>query len=345
MIRQLLSFVLFLSMACSLQAQDPVFSQFYAAPLQLNPAFAGVTYAPRVTVNYRNQWPGLPNLPVAYETYSASYEQTLEALNSGIGLTVLTDNGGNGIYKINQFSAIYGYKVQVANEFAIKIGIEAGIIQSTLDWDQLIFGDQLDDLTGPVDPTGNPNLTQELRPDNLTNTKFDVSAGLLAYGGNFYGGVAIKHLNQPEQSFLEINGNLDAGLPIRTTVHAGAEISLASGNNRGGAAFISPNIMYIKQADFVQLNGGAYAGFGRVFAGLWYRVGQSNADAVIALVGFREGVLRIGYSYDVTVSGLGVNPGSGGTHEISLSINFDESEYAKKKRKASRYNDCFKMFN
>ncbi|MEL7422621.1 MAG: type IX secretion system membrane protein PorP/SprF, partial [Bacteroidota bacterium] len=42
---------------CSLQAQDPIFSQFYAAPLQLNPAFAGTTIAPRFTFNHRNQYP------------------------------------------------------------------------------------------------------------------------------------------------------------------------------------------------------------------------------------------------------------------------------------------------
>ena len=48
-------------------AQDPVFSQFYATPMQLNPAFAGTTYAPRITLNYRNQWPSWPN---AYTTYA-----------------------------------------------------------------------------------------------------------------------------------------------------------------------------------------------------------------------------------------------------------------------------------
>ena len=38
-------------------AQDPQFSQFYAAPLYLNPAFAGSAQEARVGINYRNQWP------------------------------------------------------------------------------------------------------------------------------------------------------------------------------------------------------------------------------------------------------------------------------------------------
>ncbi|MFM8742085.1 MAG: type IX secretion system membrane protein PorP/SprF, partial [Cytophagales bacterium] len=37
----------------SVDAQDPQFSQFYAAPLYLNPAFAGSTNQNRVGINYR----------------------------------------------------------------------------------------------------------------------------------------------------------------------------------------------------------------------------------------------------------------------------------------------------
>ena len=37
-------------------AQDPSFTQFYANPLYLNPAFAGTARCPRLNLNYRNQW-------------------------------------------------------------------------------------------------------------------------------------------------------------------------------------------------------------------------------------------------------------------------------------------------
>lgn len=56
----------------SLQAQDPIYSQYYAAPIQLNPAFAGNTYTPHIAINYRNQWPSLNQ---AYVSYSVSYSQ------------------------------------------------------------------------------------------------------------------------------------------------------------------------------------------------------------------------------------------------------------------------------
>ena len=77
-------------------AQDPIFSQFYAMPLQVNPGFAGSAIAPRVGAAYRNQWSGFNN---AYRTYALFYEQSLERLNSGIGFNLEGDNAGDGIYK------------------------------------------------------------------------------------------------------------------------------------------------------------------------------------------------------------------------------------------------------
>ena len=53
-------------------AQDPTFTQFYANPLYLNPAFAGSNKCPRISMNYRNEW---PNLSGNYVTYSASYDK------------------------------------------------------------------------------------------------------------------------------------------------------------------------------------------------------------------------------------------------------------------------------
>ncbi len=56
----------------SASAQDPQFTQFYANPIYLNPAFAGSNGCPRLAMNYRNEW---PNLTGNYVTYSASYDQ------------------------------------------------------------------------------------------------------------------------------------------------------------------------------------------------------------------------------------------------------------------------------
>ncbi|MDP6908597.1 MAG: type IX secretion system membrane protein PorP/SprF, partial [Flavobacteriales bacterium] len=63
-------------------AQDPQFTQFYANPLYLNPAFAGSKRCPRVIMNYRNQWPAISG---TFVTYSASFDMDINALHGGLG--------------------------------------------------------------------------------------------------------------------------------------------------------------------------------------------------------------------------------------------------------------------
>lgn len=326
----------------SLSAQDPVFSQFYASPLQLNPAFAGVTYAPRLTLNYRNQYPTFPN---AYVTYAASYEQPVEALNMGLGFLVSNDVAGDGIYQTTNAAAVFGYQVRLNEQLVARFGLEGGLYQYRLDWDQLIFGDQIDPTSGPPSEAGNPVLSDENRPERLSETSFDVAAGVLLYSEQWYGGVSVKHINQPEENLLGINENLLVGRPVRFSTHFGGQFALPGGNNRTMPSFISPNVLYIRQAQLQQLNIGAYAGLSQFFGGLWYRHAFSNPDAFILLAGFRKDVFRIGYSYDLTLSQLTAVPGGlGGTHELSVSINFSDSRSLQRKRRSNRWNDCFGMF-
>src|SRR4051812_27357085 len=84
---------LLLLSAVSVKGQDPHFTQFYANPLYLNPAFAGSAHCPRITLNYRNQWPALQG---QFITASFSYDQQIPSISSGIGLMALTDNAGEG---------------------------------------------------------------------------------------------------------------------------------------------------------------------------------------------------------------------------------------------------------
>src|ERR1700712_1777647 len=72
-------------------AQDAQFSQFYAAPLYLNPAFAGSTGQARVGLNYRNQWPAID---ANFTTFSAYADFYIEDKNSGVGVLINRDREG-----------------------------------------------------------------------------------------------------------------------------------------------------------------------------------------------------------------------------------------------------------
>lgn len=318
---------------CELKAQDPIYSQFYNSPLELNPAFAGNSYAPIFSVNYRNQWPAISSV---YQTYSASYDQYISKYNSGIGIILFSDNQGAGALKTFRISAVYAYQLKINEELRLKIGLEASAINSRLDWSKLSFPDQIDAEFGGVSPGGTPFPSQEIQPDGLGRTYLDLSTGLLLYNPLFYVGVALKHVNTPDDSFIDGGSNF-AGLPFRLSLHGGVQINLDEGNKKDQGAFITPNVLFVKQADFAQLNVGAYTGINRFFLGGWYRHAWGNPDALIFSAGVRTGVFKIGYSFDYTVSELSVN--TGGSHEIGFLINLESVV-----RKPSELNDCLRLF-
>ncbi|MCC7244975.1 MAG: type IX secretion system membrane protein PorP/SprF [Saprospiraceae bacterium] len=313
----------------TLWSQDPIFSQFYAMPLQINPAFAGSAHAPRIGGAYRHQWTGFN---AAYRTYAAFYEQQFQRLNSGIGFHFEGDNAGNGIYQTTRFSAIYAYRLQINDQLGIKLGAEGGMYQTNLDWNKLVFPDQIDATYGISLPT------DETRPDATSRTRLDVSAGLLLLSEKFYLGVGLKHLNTPKESILLINDNITRGLPIRYAVHGGTEWVFNKGNKHQPPSFISPNFLILSQGPYRQINIGAYASVGSIFAGLWHRNTLRNSDSMILLAGFREGIYKFGVSYDLTISGLSNQAGA--TFELTFGLLFDKKPG---KRKID-INDCTRMF-
>ena len=316
-----------------LQGQDPVFSQFYLSPLQLNPGLAGLTEDPRFAANYRNQFPGFNN---AYRTYALSYDQFFPGINSGAGLWLLSDDAGDGILKTLKAAGIFAYQLELNDQLSAKTGIEIGIVQSTLNWDQLIFGDQIDDYSGTISPGGLPFPTEETAPDKNKVIYADLGIGTIVYTNTIYGGIAVRHLNRPDPDFLSINSGLSPRIPMRWTFHAGAELPLFSNVfNRTLSINISPSISLVRQGPFSQLNGGATIDAELLTFGLHYRMSSGKSEALIASIGFRTNQLRLGYSFDYTVSGF---PANGGTHEVGIVYHLDDGDTE------SRYNDCLNIF-
>src|SRR5215475_728917 len=87
----LIVLVLMLGIVGAVTAQDPQFSQFYAAPLYLNPAMAGSTGQARAGINYRNQWPAID---ANFTTMSAYFDYYIEDKNSGVGVLLTRDQEG-----------------------------------------------------------------------------------------------------------------------------------------------------------------------------------------------------------------------------------------------------------
>jgi len=201
---------LFLGLS-SIQGQDPHFTQFYANPLYLNPAFAGVKQCPKVNVNYRNQYPSLG----VYQTYSSSYDQYVDALNGGVGVLIVRDEAANGALSLTEASLIYSYHLSVSREFSILFGAQGTFRQRALDWGSLTFPDQIDPFYGFVKPTN------EIPPNNNINSHLDLTFGIVGFTENFYAGVTASHLTQPNEAFLTNNN-----LPLKISAQVGGTIPI-----------------------------------------------------------------------------------------------------------------------
>lgn len=325
MLRSLLILVFFIALSLApiyrAFAQDPQYSQYYAAPLYLNPALAGSELMGRVGFNYRNQW---PSIEAQFTTFSAYYDTYLPEYNSGIGVHVMQDSEGASKLRSTSVSAMYSYELRLGDNLYFRPGFQASYIRREIGfYENLVFANQIDPLdpTGPVLPGADiPGLGD---PVGL----FSLSAGGLLFTENAWLGFSAHHLNQPNQSFVD---GLSP-LPRKLSLHAGYRISLGQGSMRrdfthmSKQRYLTPTINYKRQGPFEQLDLGAYFYVEPILFGVWYRglpykpvEGQSNREAIVMMVGVNLlSGLSVGYSFDYTLSQLGVQ--SGGAHELSLS--------------------------
>jgi type IX secretion system PorP/SprF family membrane protein len=287
-------------------AQDPAFSQFYANPLYLNPAFAGATPkgCPRVNLNYRDQWPGIGR---TYITTSASWDGHINAIGGGLGVIIVNDRSGDGGLQLNSASLLYSYHLEVNRQFAIKAGFEASYRMLNIDYSNLTFGDMIDPQRGFVYPT-----LEDIANYTTTKNYPDFSAGFVGYSENLFFGFAAHHLTQPNQGFIS-----ESQLPTKLTAHIGGNIPLSRYSNN--ITTISPNFMYQKQQDFQQFNYGVYVNRGPMVGGLWARHSLKNIDSFILMVGLIQDSFKFGYSYDMTLSNL-KNSNTLGAHELSFTM-------------------------
>jgi type IX secretion system PorP/SprF family membrane protein len=290
-------------------AQDPQFSQFYANPLYTNPAFAGASNNIRFTIIGRDQYTAVQR---NYKTAAASFDAQVNSLSGGLGAMATMDVSGDGFLTTNTFSGIYAYSAPLTRKITLRAAVQGSYYQRSYDFNQFRFGDQIDDQYGFILPTSEQRGLQQV---NLLN----FGTGVLVYSNRLYGGFAVHNLTEPNQSFYSPNSS-DAAfkLPRRYTFHTGANIYLTNSRYEEQRIVFSPNILFMQQRNFNQLNLGFYVKKQALTAGLWFRQTSKNSDAAILLIGLKLPKFRVGYSYDITVSGA--RTATQGSHELSLAF-------------------------
>ena len=299
-------FTFIMLIASSLFGQDAHYSQFYANPLYLNPAFAGTNNCPRFSVNFRDQWPAIKG---NFISFSGSYDQHINALHGGFGALFSADlqgyNAGSSLISTYNASIIYNFRAQISHNFNLQFALQCGYLTSAIHWENLQF------VSG-----SNANSYQSYY---APKSQFDAAFGFVGYSPYLYFGVAMHHLFPTPVSFVKImNSKFTTIWQPKITAHIGGKITISQkmrAEVNAGDIFFYPNLVFISQGKFNYLHEGFYFNFYPFTIGTWLRHDFKSLDALIISCGMEYKFLRVGYSYDFSLSKL---ERTGGAHEISL---------------------------
>ena len=293
-------------------AQDAQLSQFYASPLYLNPGLTGATLKTRIGMNYRNQWPALE---ANFTTYSLYGDHYLDDYNSGVGFMIMSDNVKQASISSNSINLFYSYRLNLPNGFVFMPGVRFGYVFQSANYSNLLFGDMIDPSTGVINQSS---------ADLNTNTVnyFDLGFGGVIFKDNFWLGVAGDHLTNPNISAF---GGDNDNLSIKYSVHGGYKFSFFKHKKHIHREFtFTPTFIFKKQGVFSQLDLGTYFAFDPIEVGFWYRgvpyneaKSGFNNESLVFLLGISHNDFNFGYSFDYTISDLGIS--AGGAHELSIS--------------------------
>ncbi len=304
---------LFLSVANFAIAQDHIYSQFFNAPVYLNPALNGQFNGDlRLNMIYRNQWTAVPG-DLSY--ISASLDYQIPSFGGGIGLIFNRGSEGSAYLKKNSIATVYSYSIG-SGDFVVSFGLQGGVSNRSIDFSKLVFGDQIDPSTGIMLGSG----TTAEQPENNNKYYFDAATGLNFVMGKAMIGGAIFHINKPDES---LTGS-PVTLPIRQVIHASYRMPLDKWNDEDGP-FIIPSVVIYNQAKVTSYSTGVQFKQKSINAGLWYRSNKGGgSDAFVVSLIFdistnhnTDEKIRMGISHDATTSKINYTNTSG-TSEISV---------------------------
>lgn len=302
--------------------QDPHFSQFYAVPTTLGPSFAGSTNGGRLATVARDQWPMIEG---EFITAAAAVDYNFLNARSGLGLTLMRDQAGNGALALTNAMVQYAYSIRLFKKFYVRPGLQFSYSHRSVDYSKVLFGDQLS-WYGPKEESVETLISQKRQ-------YIDFSYSTLGFYKTTWLGFTVDHLNTPNQTLA----SGESKVPLKYSVYGGYRHEFYTRFKTRTMHYAYAAFLFRKQAKFSQMDVGVYWEKDPVFVGLWYRgipfvktyQNYLNNDAIITVVGMKWQQYRLGYSFDFTTSGLISD--TGGAHEVSFFYLFNQDQKARRK--------------
>ena len=303
----------------SMQAwgQDLHFSQYYNAPMLVNPANTGFNpdFDFRAGVNYRNQWASVGS---PYKTMSAWGDVKLlgnriENGWVGLGGMLWKDQAGSGSLTGTTGLVSLAYHQMLGYNSLLSGGFSVGYTQKRIDVTKLTFDDQWNGVFFDA------NISS-LEPFATNQVSYvDLQAGInYAYfaSENFYfnTGVSVMHINTPRETFFDASVSNNE-ISRRYNVFLNASVKVAD------TWILNPNIYVSMVGNSKEILAGINAnrdlgdyGARQLIMGVYYR----NNDAIIPLFGYQINDLKMTFNYDATISSLSKSNLTRGAYEISI---------------------------
>jgi type IX secretion system PorP/SprF family membrane protein len=297
-------------------SQDVHFSQFYASPLTLNPANAGINACDyRAGLNYRTQW---KSVTVPYKTFglwgdiNVLEDKILMGDQVGLGASLVSDRAGDGELTTNKISLAGAYHKSLTGDKAwvLSVALGGAYVQKKIDFTKLYWDDQWNGEFFDEDgPTSELPATEDL-------SYFDLQVGLrvtytMSDNMQFYIGASMFHVNSARESFIASGNKLGK----RPVIHGGGNVVLQPG------LFLEPAFLYMRQKKAYEAVVGSLVGYVNpnwngvtVLGGAWYRFG----DAAIVTLGGQYESFRLLMNYDFNLSQLTPATNVRGGFELSL---------------------------
>ncbi|MFY7996616.1 MAG: PorP/SprF family type IX secretion system membrane protein [Sediminibacterium sp.] len=297
--------------------QDLHFSQYYNAPLFVNPANTGFNpdFDYRLGVNYRSQF---ANIGSPYKTMSAWGDVKLlgDKLENGwlgMGGMLLRDQAGSGSLTSTTGLFSLAYHQMLGYSSLLSGGFTVGYTQKRIDLSKLTFDNQWNGIFFDSNiPSNEPFATNQVG-------FVDLQVGLnYAYFASEYfylnAGASIQRLNRPRETFFESSiSNNEVSSRYNFFLNANFKVR--------DVWIVNPNIFVSQVANVRQIIAGVNAnrdlgdnGARQLIMGVYYRTG----DAVIPIFGYQVNDLRMTFNYDATISSLSRSNFTRGAYEISI---------------------------
>lgn len=305
----LLSAILVCGLRQASAQQDVLVSQYMFNHLLLNPAYAGTKDYMMSSLLYRKQWVNLDGAPT---TQVGSIHGPLGLTNFGWGALISNDH--IGVTNRTDAYANGSYHLKLKDGLNLSVGIRAGGGYYAIKNSDLKYWDQGDKVFSG-------DRTSKFLPN--------IGAGAFLYAAKYYAGLSAPTLisYDPEKAMsLSLSGNIYIPRQVR---HYFLTAGMVYELNPDVVLKPSFLLKYVGNAPVeVDLNMNVL-----LSNILWVGASYRTNDAVVGILEFQVNrKLRIGYSYDYTLSDI--KNYSAGSHEFMVGYDFG---YDIMKMKTPRY--------